>query len=113
MEFYFVPLVNWYFSPDDPYPKIAVLTDTRFWTAFVLQTFSIACISYSSSAETKYEANLKKCKFEVRALLPELHDKPNDLPFLCERKTVNKVTKLMCTLENKTQYHAYFSEKLF
>lgn len=39
---------------------------------------------------------------------PELHDKHNDLPFLCERKTVNKVTKLMCTLENKTEYHVHY-----
>ncbi|VDO11952.1 unnamed protein product [Brugia timori] len=38
----------------------------------------------------------------------ELHDKHNELPFLCEKKSIYKVEKLLCTLENKRNYHIHY-----
>ncbi|KAK7583979.1 hypothetical protein V9T40_004942 [Parthenolecanium corni] len=38
----------------------------------------------------------------------ELHDKHNDFPFLCEKKVIDNVEKLVCTLENKRNYHVHY-----
>ncbi|VDO07232.1 unnamed protein product [Brugia timori] len=46
--------------------------------------------------------------FEVDLDYPEeLHDKHNNLPFLCEKNTIDKAEKLLCTLENKRNYHLH------
>lgn len=47
--------------------------------------------------------------FDVDIDYPEeLHDKHNDFPFLCERKVIDKVEKLVCSLENKRNYHVHY-----
>ena len=51
----------------------------------------------------RHDSNSKKgCILEVDVEYPkELHSKHSDLPFLCDRKKLNKIEKIVCTLDDR------------